>query len=127
MKYKDIEKIRLETMAYCYLVAKERGVDGLEEEIRYRKATKLPIELNRKACDEIIHKILDKAIGAFLVLACSALHDEFGFGGDRCSRFNERLTLKADCLYEGFLTWDEHVKTTAQELKFLEWIDDENK
>lgn len=127
MKYKDMEKIRLETMAYCYLVAKERGVEGLEEEIRYRKATKLPIELNRKACDEIIHKILDKAIGAFLVLACSALHDEFGFGGDRCSRFNERLTLKADCLYEGFLTWDEHVKTTAQELKFLEWIDDENK
>lgn len=127
MKYKDIEKIRLETMAYCYLVAKEKGVEGLEEEIRYRKATRLPISLDRKACDEIIHRIVDKTIGALMVLSCSALHDEFGFGGDRCARFNDRLILKSDCLHEGYLTWDEHVRTTAEELKFLEWIDDENK
>lgn len=125
MKYKDIEKIRLETMAYCYTVAKAKGVEGLEEEIRYRKATKLPIALDRKACDEVITHITDKTVEAFLVLSCSTLHDEFGFGGERCTRFADRLKFKAECLNDGYLTWDEHLKTLAKELKFLEWIDDE--
>ena len=127
MKPKEIEKARLETMAYCYLIAKEKGVEGLEEEIRFRRATRLPIAWDREYCDEIISDISKKNVDAIMSLVVATLHDEFGFGEKRSSQFAKRLMLKAECLTEGYLTWDELIESVSEDVGFLKVVANEEK
>ena len=56
MRNKD-EELRREGMAYALRIAKEKGIDSLEEECRFRGATKLPLALPKNAIDECVSKI----------------------------------------------------------------------
>ena len=47
------EQARREGMAYAFKIAKERGIDGLEKELRLRNITKLPVAIKEKDVEEI--------------------------------------------------------------------------
>lgn len=51
-KIDKMEQARREGMSYALRVAKEQGVDGLEQELRRRNATGLPIAYERKTLQE---------------------------------------------------------------------------
>lgn len=44
------------------------------------------------------------------VLSVAVLRDEFEFGKKRCQRYIDRMNLKAECLTEGFVKWNEIVE-----------------
>lgn len=44
------------------------------------------------------------------VLSVAVLWDEFEFGKKRCQRYIDRMNLKAECLTEGFVKWNEIVE-----------------
>ena len=46
------EQARREGMAYAFKIAKERGIDGLEKELRLRNITKLPVAIKEKDVEE---------------------------------------------------------------------------
>ena len=56
MKISKEEKARREGMAYALKIAKEKGVDGLEEEIRFRNVSLAPIVIPRKELTEFTDK-----------------------------------------------------------------------
>ncbi len=51
------EQARMEGMAQALRTAKEKGIEGLEEEIRMRGITGLPCAVPKKALDECIVNI----------------------------------------------------------------------
>lgn len=109
------EQWRREGMAYALKVAKERGIEGLEEELKYRNATLVPIAVSKEKMDECVNNIKLNTIDTMLILSASTLRDEFGFGKERIARFIERFNLKAECLIDGFCTWDDQMTTLAEE------------
>ena len=109
------EQARRDGMAYALKIAQERGIEGLEEEIKFRNATFLPIAVPRAACDEAIEKIKYNTIDTVLVLASVTLRDEFEFGKKRIERFKERFTLKTECLCEDYVTWDDLIQQLKEE------------
>ncbi len=49
MKWKDEEKARREGMAYALKIAKEKGIEGLEDDLKMRNAINLPIPVSKKS------------------------------------------------------------------------------
>lgn len=49
-----LEEARREGMAYALKIAKTKGIEGLEEECKFRGATKMPLALPKNAIDECL-------------------------------------------------------------------------
>lgn len=110
------EQARREGMSYALRVAKEKGIDGLEEELKFRNISEFPIALPRKAIDECIGNVKAMTVDTIRILVVSTLHDEFYFGAKRCQRFMDRFDYKAECLMEDYCTWQDIINQIQEEL-----------
>lgn len=110
------EQWRREGMSYALKIAKERGIDGLEEELKVRNATQLPLRVSVKAMEECIVNIKNNVLDTVIILMAATLHDEFGFGEKRVQRAINRFDLKAECLAEGYCTWQDQIDVIKEEL-----------
>ncbi len=99
------EQARLEGMAQALRVAREKGIEGLEDEIRMRNITGLPCAVPKKAIDECIQNIKNNVVDTFTVLVAYTLHHKFGYGKTRLARFAEEFNFQAECLTEDYCTW----------------------
>lgn len=91
-------------------IVKKKGVKGLEDEIRFRNATQIHTLLDKKSLEIATQKIKEMTVDTVTVLSVAALRDEFEFGKKRCQRYIDRMNLKAECLTEGFVKWNEIVE-----------------
>lgn len=107
---------RNEGMLYALNIAKEKGIDELEKEVKLRGYTNLPTQVSKKAMEECILNIKHNVVDTFVILSVATLHDEFGFGKKRAQRFIERFNLKADCLAEDYCTWEDQIDIIKEEL-----------
>lgn len=53
-----------------------------------------------------------------MTLSVATLHDEFDFGAKRCQRFIERMNLKAECIVDDLVTWDDLSGRSEKSLGF---------
>ena len=67
------EQARREGMSYALQIAKEKGIDGLEEELRFRNALRMPIGVSRKDCDECVNTIKINVVDTVTILAAMTL------------------------------------------------------
>jgi len=110
------EMWRREGMAYAYKVAKEKGVEGLAEEIKFRNICTLPLAITTKAIKEANEQIALNTLDTVTILACITLRDEFDFGKQRVQRFLDRFEAKAGCLADEYCTWDDNREVLKEEL-----------
>lgn len=116
MKYLNKEEqARREGMAYALRIAKEKGIEGLEEEIRFRNIVRAPMAISRAKCDDMLNSIKMNVVDTVTILSAMTLRDEFGFGKERISRFVERFNLKAECIMEDYTTWAEQTEILREE------------
>lgn len=113
MRKEDVA--RYEGMAYALKVAKERGVDGLEEECKFRNASKLPLAVPKHALDAFTANVKNQMVDTFTILVCTTLHDEFGFGKEQLEQFKKRFLLKVDCIVEDYCTWQDNIDILREE------------
>lgn len=109
------EQARLQGMSYALRVAKEKGIDGLEEELKRRQAYNIPIRISNKELQEFTTNAKNMMLDTILILASVTLHDEFGFGHDRLNRFKERFNLKAECIGDSFTDWQDQIDILREE------------
>ena len=91
-------------------IVKKKGVKGLEDEIKFRNATQIHTLLDKKSLEIATQKIKEMTVDTVTVLSVAVLRDEFEFGKKRCQRYIDRMNLKAECLTEGFVKWNEIVE-----------------
>lgn len=101
------EKARLEGMAQALRIAKEKGIEGLEEDIKMRNIMEIPCAVSKRAMDECIHNIKANTIDTITILTVYVLHRKFGFGNVRLKRFIEEFNFQAECLAEDYCAWDD--------------------
>ena len=109
------ELARREGMAYALKVAKEKGIDGLEEELKRRKAYNIPVRIGNKELQAFTDNAKNMMLDTILILASVTLHDEFGFGHDRLNRFKERFNFKAECIGDSFTDWQDQIDILKEE------------
>lgn len=97
-------------------IVKEKGIEGLEEEIRFRNITGIHTLLDKKSLDTATKKIKEMTIDTFTVLSVATLRDEFDFGKKRCERFIDRMNLKAECLLDDMVTWQDFIDNIEEEM-----------
>lgn len=101
------EQARREGMAQALRVAKEKGIEGLEAELKLRNITSLPCAVSKKAIDECLQNIKFNTIDTITIMAVYVLHCKFGFGKMRLERFIKEFNFQAECLVEDYCTWDD--------------------
>lgn len=107
---------RTEGMAYALRIAKEKGIEELEKEIRSRNLTGISLNLSRKDLNKASEKIKEITMDTFSILTVAVLHDEFGFGEKRCQRYLDRMDQKAECMVDDLCTWEDYIQTIKEEL-----------
>lgn len=115
MALDKIEQARREGMAYALRVAKDKGVEGLEQELKYRNATNIPIAISQKKLDECVVNIKQNTIDSVLLLATMVLRDKFDFGEVRLTRFMNHFNDFADSISGNYFTWDDCIQVLADE------------
>ena len=62
------------------------------------------------------HDTHEYNIWTVTILSVATLHDEFGFGTQRCDRFIKRFNKKAECIMDDMASWNDYIKTIKEEL-----------
>lgn len=105
----------MEGMAQALRIAKTKGIDGLEADLKMRNITGLPCAVSRAAMDECIMNIKYNVIDTFTILVAYTLHEKFGFGKTRLNRFIHDFNFQAECLDEDYCTWEDQIEILRQE------------
>ena len=111
------EIARREGIAYACRLAKEKGLDALEKDMRDRGVTDCPVGLDSKDMEKFVENVKNNVMDTFLIMTACTLQDEFGFGEKRISRFIGRFHSKAECIAEGYATWADMQEQLKDELK----------
>lgn len=107
----------MQGFAKACVIAKTQGIDALEQEIKFRNLTQVPITVSQGDVDRATRHIAELLQEKVLILACAVLHDEFGFGKKRVQQFMDRFDSKAECIQDGFVSFNDYVDTLNEELQ----------
>ena len=109
------EQARREGMAYALRIAKEKGIEALEEDLKMRNVIDLPCRVSKTDLSKFSENVKYNIVFYIKVLMAVTMHDEFGFGNKRIKQMFKRFDLKAECLADDYTTWDEQVSIIAEE------------
>lgn len=115
MKLSREEIARRQGMEYALKIAKEKGIEGLEQEIKQRGHTVAPCLLPKKELDEFTLKVKKNTTGVVTALSEMVLRDKFGFGTTRMNRFKDYINELADSIEKDYLTVDDVINTIREE------------
>ena len=114
---KKDEILRREGMSYALRVAKEKGVDWLEEELNRRNATEIPIRMTQAQITEYSQAVKHNVVFYMSVLVRNILLDYFDFDKEQLEKFNELLTSRSECISGDYTTWKEQMDILNEEVR----------
>lgn len=94
-KWAEIEQARRDGIGYALKIAREKGIEGLEEEAKFRNISKVSVAMSDEEYRELVNSITADSIDAVAIIATLTLHDEFGFGEKESSSLTIDLTSNA--------------------------------
>lgn len=85
---------RTEGMEFALRLAKDKGIEELEKEVRFRNRTGISLNLTRQELAAGSQNIKNMTFDTMLAMSLMVLRDEFDFGKKRLERFKDRLLKK---------------------------------
>lgn len=110
------DNARLDGMAYALKQIKANGVEAFERELAMRGRRGLAIPVSQADLVAGSQRIKEMTLDTVLTLAVATLHDEWQFGKKRCKRFADRYSLKAACLADNLVSWQDYTDMIKDEL-----------
>lgn len=98
------------------IITKE-GVAGLRKHVDMMTRTGINPPAITKDWNQEVIKARQLVQEAYTILVIETLHTELGFGEKRAHKFIDRLNLKAECLVDGLVSWQDYVDAMREELK----------
>lgn len=80
---------RMQGMIYALNIAKEKGIEGLEKDIRARNILRAPMKFSLEELEEFYRGISGRIYNNILTITYAVLHDRFKFGKDRLQSFKK--------------------------------------
>ena len=88
---KKEEKWRIEGALYALRLAKEKGIDYLQEDIKRRGALGLSLQIPEKAAREAYDLLAKNVMNTMKTVALWTLYTEYGWKSIRLKRFEENM------------------------------------
>ena len=98
-------------------IVKGKGPEELEREAKFRNSTGIKVPVSYRILDKDCEKIKNHLMDTMLIMTCSVLHDEFGFGEKRIKQFADRFMLKTECLVRDIVDWETLIDILKEETK----------
>lgn len=117
------EQLRREGMSYALRVAKEKGVDGLEEELARRGASEVPIRITQAQISQYSQAVKHNVVFYMGVMVRGILLDKFDFNEEQLKAFNAYLEERSECISGDYTTWEEQINILNEECG-LEIVDE---
>ena len=106
----------LEGMAHALKVVQTEGVEGLENEIRMRGLTKVPITVPKSTIDKVMRDIKEMNLDCTIILFLSILHDKHGWGQKRCQELLDEVVDLCDSIGKDYCEWKDYIEMMEQEV-----------
>lgn len=128
-KDKEMMQYRNDGMDFALKIAKEQGIEVLEKEVAYRKATFLPSAVQEKDVNKFVEEVKMNCLDTVLIMSLMVLRDEFEFEQEDLNRFKKRFNLKSECLADDYTTWKDlqeiiqeetNIKTTIRNANMID-------
>lgn len=117
MKVSKEYRIEMEAMSKALEIAKEKGIEGLEDELKMRGAVKLPLTISRARGEAWLQMANKQTLETVLLLTLVTIQDEFGFGAKRLNHFIDRYAEKTECMAKGYVDWEDLQEEMREKLK----------
>lgn len=98
IKYREYQDARNEGIQFALKIAKERGIEALEEEAEFRKTTGIPLKVDREQYKEALTEMYNKIVDTIMTVTLAALNREYDMGSKRLNRFLTRFDFIFECL-----------------------------
>lgn len=118
-KWAELEQARRDGIGYALGIVREKGIEGLEEDVRFRNISKVSVAMSEDEYKDLTERMGKRISQVILILAEITLRDEFGFGKSRLEKFADRLNEKAGCVAEGYTTVEEQLEILEKETGML--------
>lgn len=116
MRLSKEEQARREGMSYALRIAKEKGIEGLEEELKFRNAVNIPVGVSQKQVNDFVEETKNTILDTVLLMSVNCIRDEFGMGKTRCERFVKRFNSYSESLVGEYVTWAEIAEAMKDEM-----------
>lgn len=107
-KIDDYMRGRTEGMELALRIVKDKGIEELEKEVKFRTGTGISLNLTRQELNAASNKIKDMTLDTFTILGVASLHDVYGFGEKRCQRFIDKMAEGVKLLAADMATWEDY-------------------
>ncbi len=117
---------RTEGMELALRIAKDKGIEELEKEVRFRQRTGISLNVTHQELNAASNKIKEMTLDTFTILSIACLHDLWGFGQKRCQQYMDKMAEGAQYLVADLATWDDYIKEIQEQLGFeikIRWND----
>lgn len=107
-------ELRMSGMLYAYEIAKTKGLEELEKDIKMRGVLRVPLAYSKGDIDKFLEYLKTNFYNSILSVTCIALEETFGFKKTRLQRFKEAFakatTNIADLDYigENYVTLEDY-------------------
>ena len=109
------EQARREGMSYALRVAREKGIDGLEEKLKFRQAYDVPLKISQTELEDFAETTKQTIMDTVLLMSSYVLRDNFGFGTKRMNRFIQKFNEYTDNLVGGYVKWKDIAEAMTAE------------
>lgn len=87
---KKEEKWRMEGASYALRIVREKGIDGLEQDLKMRGALNIPLTLKSKDLEEMYYQLARRIMNSIKTVAMWTLYEQ-GWRKTRLKRFEEQM------------------------------------
>lgn len=91
---------RMQGILYAHKLAKEQGIEALEEDIRMRGFFSVPLALGKAEREKFILNVSSNLYATTLTVVCMVLRDQLGFGKKRLHRFKKHFDETAQSVFD---------------------------
>lgn len=107
-------ELRMSGILYAYKIAKEKGIEELEKDIKMRGVLSIPLGYTKGDMDRFLEYLKTNFYNSIMSVACIALEETFGFKKTRLQRFKEAFAkattdmMDLDYIGENYVTLEDY-------------------
>lgn len=107
---------RMDGLLMAQRIVREGGAEALDEEIRFRGASRIHAGLAKKDLIKNSDALKEMCFDMALVICVAALHDEFGIGEKRMMRFIDKVQEGLTYLADDYAEWGDYVREISDQI-----------
>lgn len=116
-KLNDLQTYRNDGMALAYKIVKEKGIEGLEEELKFRNITGIHTHLTKTELQKIEEVFKQQVIKYYQAASLYILKEKYQFGKVKLKNYFTKFEDLCDSVMRDYLSLDDILNYLKEDCK----------